>query len=625
MQGQTGGPPPVRFGVFEVDSEAKELRKAGLRVHLQEQPFRILLKLLEVPGKIVSHDELKHVLSPSAEFGDFDHIIRVAVHKLRLAFSDDPHSPRFIETLANQGYRFIYPITVSAPLPAVAITQAPHQPSRKIWIAIIGLVICSALLLWVAWNRVKVRLRPPAPIRSLVVLPLQNLSSDPNQRYFVEGMTDELITAIAQIKDLQVISRTSAMRYRDSSLPIPQIAHELKVDGVVVGTVLGQEGHVRINLQLIEAKTEKQLWADQFEGDTKDVFNLQAEIAQAIAYQISVGNGYKSPFAQSSSSASTDPKALEAYLQGSYELHKFSPGSTANAVAYFQQAIKFDPNFAKAYAGLADAYIYSTFFSTLSPNEAFSKAEAAALKALQLEPSLTVAHASLARIKAQYHRDWKGAERQFQRALELAPNSGDLLWRYAWFLTWMGRFDESQRLAQRALEIDPLNFFVLRAAAMNSLCRRNFDDALHFLQLASRIEPNNALLIGDYGRVYIAQGRNEEAVIEFEKERALLDSDTEAPTSGAGWLGYAYAVTGQTTKAREVLQQLLTQANKSFPAPTAIALVYLGLGQHDRAFQWLNKAVETNEGYVVLLKVFPVWDPLRSDPRFTELLRKAGF
>ena len=631
MHEKTGSLKPVRFGVFEVDSDAKELRKSGVRIHLQEQPFRILLKLLESPGKIVSHDELKQVLSPSAEFGDFDHMIRVAIHKLRQVLSDDVHNPRFIETVAHQGYRFIYPIIGSTTALAVPPTDggvpiAPRNMSRKItWIAIMFLVLVAVVLLSVGWNHAKERLRPEAPIRSLVVLPLRNLSSDPNQQYFADGLTEDLITTLARIKDLQVISRNSAMRYRDSPISILQLARELKVDGVVVGSVLSQDGHVRINIQLIQAKTEKHLWADKFEGNTKDLFSLQDEIARAIAYQVSIDTGSTGFLGHSSISATKNPKALDAYLRGSYELYKFSPVSTANAVSFFQEATKLDSHYAKAYVGLADAYSYSTFFSTLSPNEAFPKAEEATLKALQLDPSLTAAHSSLARIKAHYHRDWAGSEREFQRALELTPNSDDVLWRYAWFLTWMGRFEESQHFVQKALEIDPLNMMALRTAAMNSLCRRRYDDALHFLQLASRIDPNNILLIGDYGRVYIAQGRHDEAIVELEKERALLGGETGASTSGGGWLGYAYAVTGQSVKAREVLRGLLTQAEKSFAAPTNIALVYLGLGEHDRAFEWLNKAVETNEGDVVLLKVFPVWDPLRSDPRFKDLLYKAGF
>ena len=430
-----------RFGVFELDLRAGELRKHGVRIRLQEQPFLVLAMLLEHPGEVVTREELQKKLWPADIFVDFDHGLNKAINKVRDALGDSAENPRFVETVARRGYRFmsevkvvevplvrtpelerpIYPTAADRKRPVAADERAAGKqllPSLAWKIsALVLILLVVALATWklYPWNR------PPPVIRSLAVLPLENLSGDASQDYFSDGMTDELITELGQIGDLRVISRTSAMTYKDTHKTLPQIAKELNVDAVVEGAVLRSGGRVRITAQLIMADTDKQLWAESYEGDLRDALTLQAQVARAITNQIQVNLNPQEQVALKVKVV--NPEAYESYLEGRYFWNKRTADGLKAALAYFNQAIDEDPNYAEAYSGLADTYalLGDWQYAVMTTKEALPKAKAAANKALELDNTLGEAHNSLAFCLDGFDWDFDLAGREFRRAIALEP------------------------------------------------------------------------------------------------------------------------------------------------------------------------------------------------------------
>src|ERR1700739_3597911 len=401
----------VRFGIYEISFESGELRKAGIKIKVQHQPLKLLEILLEHPGEIVTREELRSRIWPQESFGDFDQAVNVAIAKLRGALGDSAENSRYIETLPRRGYRFIAEVTiVDATKPVVGVNDKPSldQPDKRarlrlLW-KIAGLTLALALVILTAWMMYP-RKGPSPEIRSLAVLPLESLSIDASQDYFADGMTDELITDLSQISALRVISRTSVMPYKRVRRSLPEIAHELNVDAVVEGTVLRSGNRVRITAQLIQVPAERHLWAQSYEGDIGDVLTLQSQVAHAIADEIRVSLNSQEQ-ALLKNKKTVDPEAYEAYLKGRYFWNKRTANGLQSAVAYFHQAIEQDPNNAPAYSGLADSYalLGDWQYAVMSPREAFPKAKAAAIKALELDSTLGEAHTSLAFILAGF--DW---------------------------------------------------------------------------------------------------------------------------------------------------------------------------------------------------------------------------
>ncbi len=407
----------LRFGVFELDLRAGELRKHGLRVRLQEQPFQVLAMLLEHPGEVVTREELQKKLWPADTFVDFDHGLNKAISKIREALSDSAESPRFVETVARRGYRFLAEVKVAdaAPVRSPELATQPHPPAEArdrpalagtlampkhllpslAWkiSAFVLLLLMASLATWKlhSWNR------PSPVIHSLAVLPLESLSSDASQDYFADGMTDELISDLGQISALRVISRTSVMAYKHARKPLPQIARELNVDAVVEGTVLRSGDQVRITAQLIEASTDKHLWSQSYEGELRDTLALQNKVARAIADQIRINLNPREQAALKNVKV-VDPQAYESFLKGRYFWNKRTADGLKVALAYFNQAIDEDPKYAQAYSGLADTYalLGDWQYAVMTPKEAFPKAKAAAIKALELDSTLGEAHSSFA-------------------------------------------------------------------------------------------------------------------------------------------------------------------------------------------------------------------------------------
>jgi TolB-like protein/DNA-binding winged helix-turn-helix (wHTH) protein len=441
----------LRFGIFEVDLHAGRLTKHGSHLKLQEQPFQVLAMLLEKPGELVSREELRNRLWPRT-IVDFDHGLNKAINKIRDALGDSAENPRFVETVARRGYRFLADVEViKAPSPQSKTTpgvvgSADHasvlarvwkQRHSRAW-RLLGFgqaLLLVAALLWIVypWNS-------SSKIRSLAVLPLENLSGDASQDYFADGMTEELITDLGQISTLRVISRSSVMSYKSAPKPLAEVARELNVQAVVEGSVLRSGERVRITAQLIEVPADRHIWAHSYEGDLQDTLTLQNTVARTIAQQIrAILN--KREKAALEKSPSVNPEAYDAYLKGRYFWNKRTGDGLKKAIDFFTLAVEKDPKYAEAYAGLADSYALSGDweYGILSPQDAFLKAKAAATKALALDDSLGEAHNSLAFALDLYEWDWTTAETEYRRAIALSPGYATAHQWYGWHLMVMGR------------------------------------------------------------------------------------------------------------------------------------------------------------------------------------------
>ncbi len=515
---------------------------------------------------------------------------------------------------------------VGAPAPAEVVPRARGvRRSRQVLAgALAGLVVVAVL--WVALNggwRNRVLGRAAAPrIESLAVLPLVNYSRDVEQDYFADGMTDALIADLAQISALRVISRTSAMQYKGSKKPLPQIAQELNVDAVVEGSVQRSGNRVRILAQLIHGPTDTHLWAQSYERDLRDVLSLQSQLAQAIASEIKVTLTPREQ-AQLSLARPVNPEAHEAYLRGRYFWNKRTEEGFRRGTEYFNQAIEKDPNYALAYAGLA--YTYSLMghelYSLLDPRDAYPKANAAALRALKLDESLAEAHAVLGDVKFRYEWDWSGAEREYKRAIELNPSYTTAHQWYSHFLLPLGRAEESLAESKRALELDPLSLVINMHMGWHYLYARQYDQAIEQLRKTLDLDQDFLLAHLFLGQAYELKAMYAEAMAEFQKAIALSRG---APPNVAA-LGHLYAVSGKRDAARKVLEELKESSKRRFVPSYEIAVVYAGLGEKDQAFGWLQKAFEQRDsGWLVDLRVDPRFDLLRSDPRFADLVRRVG-
>jgi TolB-like protein/Tfp pilus assembly protein PilF len=464
------------------------------------------------------------------------------------------------------------------------------------------------------------RARGPSRIESLAILPLENLSGNPEQDYFAEGMTDELITNLAQIKALRVISRTSAMRYKGTKKSLQQIAQELNVDAMVEGSVLRSDGRVRITAQLIQAATDRHLWAQSYERDVKDVLALQADVARAIAAEIA---GELNPREQTglASTRPVIPDAYEAYLKGRYFWNKRTPDGFHKALGFYQQAIEIDPGYARAYSGLADTYTLMQNYGLLSPEDASPKARAAALKALELDETLAEAHTSLGAVREDFDKDWSGAEREYKRAIEANPNYETAHQWYATLLSTLGRHEEALAQAKRARELAPVSPRVILDVGWVYYWMRLYGEALDEARKTLELEPNFAPAHTLLGWACLRRNLNEQATVEFQK---ALDLSGDSMQDRAA-MAYAYAISGQRAAALQALEELKKRSQHSSALSYQAAVVYAGLGKKEQALESLKEAYEgPHDKWIGLLKVEPSFDPLRSDPRFRRLLRRLN-
>jgi TolB-like protein/Tfp pilus assembly protein PilF len=559
----------IHFGEFELDDFAGELRRQGTKLRLQDQPLQILHILLQRPGEIVSREELQQKVWPSDTFVDFDHGINNAIKRLREALGDTADTPRFVETLPRRGYRFIG----------------------------------------------KIRQEMPG-FRSLVVLPLDNLSHDPEQEYFADGLTEALITTLAKIGELRVVSRTSSMFYKGVRKPLREIARELEVDTIVEGTVLRAGDRVRITAQLIDPIRETHLWAESYDRHLRDVLDLQADVARAIAHEIQVKLTPQEQ-AQLAQARPVDPEAYEAYLKGRFYWIKRTREGHVEACHHFQQAIAKDPTSAPPYAGLADALSIISLWGLLPPHEGCEKAKRLALQALELDHSLPEAHTSLAWATFHYDHDFVTAENEFERAIELNP-------RYAvahhWFgmcLAMMGRYEEGYTELKRAIRLDPYSSYIHFGLAFVNWCGHYYDRVIESCERALELDTSSVQAYGWLGLAYVAKMTFGPAIAVLQKS---ADISRRAPAPLA-LLGEAYAAAGNSGEAEEILSELSgLQRARYF-----VSRIYAALGKTNEALEWLEASYQEHGEWLVLLKVDPRFDSLREDTRFQDLIRRMNF
>jgi TolB-like protein/Tfp pilus assembly protein PilF len=561
----------VRFGTFEVDLESRELRKHGMHVRLEEKPFRILELLLEQPGRVVTRRTLREKLWPDTHVG-YDQNLNTAVNKLRDLLGDSAQSSRFIETLPRLGYRFIAPVAT---------------PSRS-----------STLV----------------AKKMLAVLPFENLSGDPEQEYFADGLTEEMISHLGQLdpRRLGVIARTSAIQYKNTKKSIAEIASELKVSYVLEGSVRCEGSGARITAQLIEALDQTHLWSASYNRDLRDILGVQADVARHVGRALSLELLPET----AAQSPQFDPTAHESYLRGRFHFGQRTEEALKKAIASFETALSIEPNCARSYSGIADCCGLLSWFGALPPKVAGEKAAAAARRAIEIDDSLSECHASLALVRFWYDWNWKEAEEEFLRAIELNASYTSAYQWYAAFLNTQGRFEEAQAAQKTARELDPFSLILNMNVADPFFFSRQYDRAAQQLITLLEHEPRFFPALFQLGRVYVAMEKYGEAIDAFERASQFSRQQEVLPA-----LAHAYALAGKTREARVLLERMKNDASGRYVASPMIARIYLGLDEFETALNWLEKGLDERSYWMVFLKNDPVYDPIRSHPRFRNLLK----
>lgn len=621
---------PVRFAEFEFDPRTGQLRRDDTPIKLQQQPAKVLAVLLRHPGEVVSRQELAQAIWGSETFVDFEQGLNFAIRHIRTALGDDADRPRFLQTLPKQGYRFIAPVSnpveqvrTEASSAGSAVTETDTVSGgfsrSKRWVVIGAISALFLITVAVKYRNAGARAaRVGTEIRSIAVLPLINLSSDAGQEYFSEGLTDELITELAKVGKLRVISRTSVSGYKGTEKRAPAIAAELHVDAIVEGTVERVGNRVRIRAQLIQASTDQHLWAESYDRDVDNVLALENEVARDIATEIGQHTAPKNEV------ASIKPAVLAAahedYLRGRYYWNKRTEAGLHRGIEYFQKAIDQEPNYALAHAGLADSYIMLANWGFAAPAESYAKAKASALKALKLDPQLAEAHTSLAYITLLYEWDWQKAEEEFRQAIRINPNYASAHQFYSICLMTVGRQSEALAEIQRAQELDPLSLIVGDVYGWIYYEGRQYDRAIEQYKKTLELDSAYVPAVLDLGASYLRKGKYPEALSQFQRARTLAGDNGVVLSS----LGQVYALSGQRAKAREILDELYQPRKQTFISAWDISLVHAALGQNNQAIELLGKAADDHVGWVVRLGVDPALDNLRQYPAFQKLTKRLG-
>jgi TolB-like protein/DNA-binding winged helix-turn-helix (wHTH) protein/Tfp pilus assembly protein PilF len=622
---------PIRFGVFEVDLQASELRKQGIKVKLQQQPFELLAMLLEHPGEVVTREEIQKRLWPADTFVDFDRGLNRATNRLRESLGDDAESPRFIETLPRRGYRFIAPVVksdesghVAELVPPQADTVptngSPYSPGYdrvRLRIGFVTALVAIALLTVAAWFAF---FRPRhGAIESVAVLPFSNGSSDSNAEYLSDGITESLINNLSQLPNLRVMARSTVFRYKANDADPQKIGNDLHVQAVLSGRLLQQGNVLIIQAELMDVKTGVQLWGGQFNRSAEDVLALQDDLSREIAEKLRVKltGEQKQRLARRNTE---DAEAYRFYLKGRYYWNKRSPEGMQKAASYFQQAIDKDPGYALAYAGLADTYVYLSFFNMVAPRDAMPRAKAAAAKALEIDDHLAEAHVSLGYMSYAYDWDWPAAGRHFDQALALDPAYTRAHIFYPFYLSSRGQSQEAVTVAKSALDLDPASPSLSHSLAVQFYLTRQFDQAIEQCRKTLEMDPNFAVAYAVLGQTYLAKGMNSEAAPVLEKYSALSQGSVDS----LALLGYSQARRGKKSQALRTIDELKETSKNSFVPAFYFALVYAALEDKDQAFMWLEKGYDERFARFAYLKLEALWDPLRSDERFRDLVRRVG-
>lgn len=626
----------MRFGPFEADLRSGELRKHGVRLKLQDQPFQILALLLEHAGDVVTREELRRRLWPADTFVDFDTGLNSAVKKLRDVLADSADKPRYIETIPRRGYRFIASLVDTSPATPLSSGPETHeigspQPPNSIvpaaqsfsfsrlrllfGAAVLLLIFLAVFLLY--RNTGAGGTRRPA-INSLAVLPLKNLSGDASQEYLADGMTEALIARLSEIHNLRVISRTSVMRFKETNLLAPQIARTLNVDAAVEGSVIRDGNRIRVQAQLIRAATDEHFWSEAYDRELRDVLSLQSDVAQSIARKVEVTISGEE-HARLSAAHAVDPEAYEGYLKGRYYWNKRTADGIAKAALYFEQAMNKDPGFGAAYSGLADCNSGLAWHGFMAPAEVLPKAYAAAQKAIEIDPQSAEAHASLALV-LDHKWEWAGAEVEFKRALELNPQYANAHHWYGDYLSIQGRHDEALVEAKRALELDPLNLMIGTWVGLRYYLARRYDRAIEQTRNTVDLDPNFAAAHLILGESYVQQGKQKEGLDELQKASSLSGDD---PLYKAQ-VGVSLALAGKKREALRVIRELQNTSGKRYVSPYGFAQIYAALNDKEQTYKLFEVAYRDRAVWMSYLAVDPVFDSMRSEPRFRDLLRRIG-
>lgn len=617
----------LHFGPFTVDLEARSLHRQTRRIKLQDQPFQVLAVLLERPSELITREELRQRLWAADTLVDFDHGLNIAINKLREALGDSADEPRFIQTVPRRGYRFLGELQSEKPLIEAgsgqdAATARPPERRHIVYAGAAGiLLLAGAVALLVLRYTGSPHATPELRhIESIAVLPLRNLSGDAEQEYFADGMTEALITDLAQISALRVISRTSSMRYKALNTPLPQIAQDLHVDAVVEGSVLRSGGRVRISAQLVDAASDKHLWAGSYERELRDVLVLQSEIARTIADEIQVKITPQERVRLATTRV-VDPAAHEDYIKGRFYWNKRTEEGLKRGIQYFQQAIDIEPSYAEAYDGLADCWQGLAWYGYMPSKDGFLRARAAATKALELNGSMAEAQATLAHVSANYDFDWKAAEDGYRRAIALNPNYATAHHWYGDLLSAMGRPEQAIAESQRARELDPLSPLINAWLGWRYQFARRYDQAIVEYRKALDLDPSFAPAHLLLGQAYEEKKMLKEATAELEQAVKLSGGGAVYLAS----LAHAYGVAGSRSDALKLIRQLENLAAQQRVSSYDVALAFVGVDDKDQAFSWLEKAVSDHAGRLMFLNVEPRFDSVRSDPRYAELARRLGF
>jgi TolB-like protein/DNA-binding winged helix-turn-helix (wHTH) protein/Tfp pilus assembly protein PilF len=618
MQATTPPTDIFHFGIFQLDLRAGELHKAGVKVKLQDQPLRVLALLLERAGQVVTREELRQRVWAGNVYVDFDQGLNNAIKKVREALGDSADSPRLIETVARHGYRFIAPVSA---VPARVAGPRLRFGLRTVRNGIlIGLTVAllAAVGYW-AWQGSGKPVAPSSAKVILAVLPFDNLSGDPDQEYFSDGLTEEMIAQLGKLNPdrLGVIARGTVAKYKRSSLAVNQIGRELHADYLVQGSVRRVPGRVRITVHLIQVPEQIDRWAESYDRDVKDILALQDSVARTIADQINITLAQAQP-SRPATRRYVDPEAYEAYLKGRYYWNKRTAEGMQKAQVYFQQAINKDPSYGAAYSGLADCNSGLTWHGFTSPAETLPRAHAAALKAIEIDPQSAEAHASLALV-LHHEWNWLGAEAEFKRALQLDPRYANAHHWYGDYLSVRGRHDEALVEAKKASDLDPLNLMIGSWLGLRYYLARKYDSAIEQGRNTVELDPNFAAAHLLLGEAYVQMRLHEEGLAELQSAASL---SRNSPLYLAQ-VGVAYAAEGRKTEALQIVTQLQATSIDRYVSPYGLAQIYAALNDKEQTIKWLTIAYEDRAVWMSYLAVDPVFDGYRSDRRFQDLLRRV--
>src|SRR5882724_1085788 len=592
MEHQTHSPRALRFGVFEFDLRSGELRKQGRKIRLEGQPVLVLIKLLDRPGELITREELQKELWPCDTFVNFEQSLNAAVKRLRQALGDSPANPRFVETLARRGYRFI------APVSGLAEASGPAAHARTV-------------------------------VGSLAVLPFGNTDAgnteagntqaDPETEYLADGITESIINHLSQLPIMRVMSRSTVFRYKDKTLDPRSVGRKLNVDAVLLGRVLQRGDALLVVAELVDVQNGWQLWGEQYNRKMVDIFAVEEEISREISekLRLRLTGEDRSRLTKRHTQSS---EAYQDYLRGRYHWNRLSEEGLRKGIEYFERAIRRDPNYALAYTGMADSYGLLGFFGLASAAAVMPKAKEAARRAVELDDGLAEAHASLAGIFKIYDWDWAAAEREYKRAIELNPNYATGRRMYAAFLAAVGRAEEAMRESRLALELDPFSLVISMEIAWNYYMARDYKRAAEEALRTLELEPQFPAAQSTLGLAYEQERRYDEAIATLEKVRDATDGHPATLSA----LAHALASAGRIEEACALIDRLTDLSARQYISPVWIAVAYAGVGKTAAAFEELEKAFEQHDVTLVWLARDPRLDNLRHEPRFKELLRRIN-